>query len=244
MSLTIDILLLFIIIFILTIVQSVFGVGLLLFGTPTLLLLDYSFIETLSCLTPCSIMVSSLQVHSKWNQIKLYRFNVFYYLLPMVVIGLLIILYIPVINIYLIIGLMLLLNSFVRLLPSLNESIGNFLAKNFKIGMAIIGLIHGLTNLGGAPLVAITNSIFNKKITIQSNIAYAYLTMALVQVLILIITDEFIFNVIVLFLPFFSGLVYFSVGKYAFDNINELFYKNLMTFFILLYGLFMIYNSF
>src|SRR6266853_3469989 len=47
-----------------SIVQSVFGVGLLLFGTPTLLLTGMAFPLVLTYLLPCSIVVSSLQVAS------------------------------------------------------------------------------------------------------------------------------------------------------------------------------------
>ena len=48
----------FIIIFILSIFQSVFGVGLLLFGTPVFLMLDYDFISTLVTILPVSIIIS------------------------------------------------------------------------------------------------------------------------------------------------------------------------------------------
>ena len=44
-----------------SVVQSVFGVGLLVFGTPTLLLAGYSFEETLAYLLPCSMAISALQ---------------------------------------------------------------------------------------------------------------------------------------------------------------------------------------
>ena len=54
----------------------------------------------------------------------------------------------------------------------------------------MVGFIHGLTNLGGAPLVAITTGIYNKKTKVQANIAYAYLTMAAVQTIILIATGS------------------------------------------------------
>ncbi len=243
MDITTDTALLFFVIIIFSLVQSLFGVGLLLFGTPTLLLLDYSFMETLSFLIPCSITISILQVYNQWSQISLYRVNIFFYLLPMVAFGLTIILYISEVNLFLIIGVMLLLTSFVRLNASLNRSIGKILAENFRFGLLIIGLIHGLTNLGGAPLVAITSNIYKRKIQIQSNIAYAYLTMALVQLIILIITGEFVSSAMVLVLPFFSGLVYLVIGTYVFENATDIFYKNLMTFFIFLYGIFIIYSS-
>ena len=244
MDITTDTTLLFFVIIIFSLIQSLFGVGLLLFGTPTLLLLDYSFVETLSFLIPCSIVISILQVYNQWSQIDLYRLNVFYYLLPMAALGLTIILYVPEVNLFLIIGVMLLLTSFVRLHASFNRLVGKILAENFRSGLLMIGLIHGLTNLGGAPLVAITSTIFNKKVQIQSNIAYAYFTMALVQLSILVITGEFVYSIIILVLAFFSGLVYLSIGKYVFENATDIFYKNILTFFIFLYGVLLISNSF
>ena len=240
----IDILLLFVIIIILTVAQSVFGVGLLLFGTPSLLLLGYSFTETLSYLLPCSITVSILQVYSNWTQIGTYRFNVFFYLLPMVALGLSIILYTSAFNLYLIIGTMLLVTSVVRFFPQLDDLLGAILANNFKFGLAVIGLVHGLTNLGGAPLVAITSSIYNKKTRIQPNIAYAYLTMALIQIIVLAIVGDFIFSVLLFLLPVCSAIVYLVVGKYAFERTNETYFKNLMTLIIFSYGLLLIYNAF
>ena len=44
--------------------QSIFGVGLLLFGTPTLLYYNYSFSETLFILLPISITISTIQFFS------------------------------------------------------------------------------------------------------------------------------------------------------------------------------------
>ena len=43
------------------IIQSVFGVGLLLFGTPSLLILGYDFANTINILMPISITISTLQ---------------------------------------------------------------------------------------------------------------------------------------------------------------------------------------
>ena len=49
------------IITILIIVQSIFGVGLLLFGTPSFLLLGYDFANTINILMPVSILISLIQ---------------------------------------------------------------------------------------------------------------------------------------------------------------------------------------
>ena len=48
----------FIIILFLCFFQSIFGVGLLLFGTPTFLLIGYDFVTTLAYILPLSITIS------------------------------------------------------------------------------------------------------------------------------------------------------------------------------------------
>ena len=50
-----------IIITFLLIIQSIFGVGLLLFGTPSFLILGYDFASTINILMPVSITISGLQ---------------------------------------------------------------------------------------------------------------------------------------------------------------------------------------
>ena len=50
-----------IVIIFLIIIQSIFGVGLLLFGTPSFLILGYDFASTINILMPVSITISVLQ---------------------------------------------------------------------------------------------------------------------------------------------------------------------------------------
>ena len=223
-----------------TIVQSVFGVGLLVFGTPTLLLMGYSFPETLSYLLPASIVVSFLQVYNNWNQIILYRINVIFYILPMVVIGLLLVIYYFNFNLHLAIGLMLLFISLTRFSEELNKSLESYLSNNYRLGFILTGLIHGLTNLGGAPLVIITNGLYKNKKEIQPNIAYAYLFMAVIQIVVLIITETFVFSFVVLIFPILASIIYLCLGNFIFDFTSEKFYYNIMTFFILFYGLILV----
>ena len=226
-----------------TIVQSVFGVGLLVFGTPTLLLMGYSFPETLSYLLPASIVVSFLQVYKNWNQIILYRINVIFYILPMVVIGLLLVTYYFNFNLHLAIGLMLLFISLTRFSEQLNKSLELYFSNNYKLGFLFTGFIHGLTNLGGAPLVIITNGIYRSKKEIQPNIAYAYLFMAVIQIILLIIMKKFVFTQEVLLFPIVSGIIYLFLGNHIFEFTSEKFYYNLMTYFILGYGLLLVFKS-
>ena len=64
--------------------QSVFGIGLLVFGTPTYLLLGYSFAETLSILVPVSITISFYQIYFARKILiilKLIILNIVYHLI-------------------------------------------------------------------------------------------------------------------------------------------------------------------
>ena len=225
-----------------TVIQSIFGVGLLVFGTPTLLLLDYSFYEALSYLLPCSIIVSLLQLRNGWFQVQIYKLAVIQYMLPAVVLGLVLIIYYLTINLNLIVGSMLILTSLARLFSNINSKLENFLGRYFRLGFVITGLIHGLTNLGGASLVIITNYIYSDKGQIQANIAYAYLFMALSQLIVLLFTSSFLFSLNVLLLPFISGAIYIYFGSYIFNLSSDKFYYNLMSSLILVYGFLLIFK--
>ena len=45
-----------------TVIQSIFGVGILVFGTPILLSLDYNLMTSLGILLPSSLLVSVIQI--------------------------------------------------------------------------------------------------------------------------------------------------------------------------------------
>ena len=52
------------IITILSFVQSVLGIGLLVLGTPTLILMNYSFFETMAIILPSSIAISLISIEN------------------------------------------------------------------------------------------------------------------------------------------------------------------------------------
>ena len=189
-----------------TIIQSFFGVGLLVFGTPTLLLLDYSFFEALSYLLPSSVIVSLKKKKNGWFRIQVYKSAVLLYMLPGVVFGLVLVVYYLTLNLNLLIGSMLLLTFSARFFNSINTKLEKFLGYYLNSGFFLTGFIHGLTNLGGAPLVIITNSIYKDKKKIQVNVAYAYMFMALSQLIVLIVTSNFLFSSNFLLLPIISDV--------------------------------------
>ena len=73
-----------------SVIQSVFGVGVLLFGTPVLLLLGYDFINALSVLLPISIAINCLQIikHFRFIDTDFYK-KVLLYSIPLVILCLL-----------------------------------------------------------------------------------------------------------------------------------------------------------
>ena len=239
---SIDFILILGVIIFFTIIQSIFGVGLLVFGTPTLLLLDYSFFEALSYLLPSSVTVSLLQLRSSWFKIRVYKLAVLQYMLPGVVFGLVSVIYFLTINLNLVIGSMLLLTFSARFFHNVNIKLENFLGYYFRPGFFLTGFIHGLTNLGGALLVIITNSIYKDKKEIQANIAYAYMFMALSQLVVLFLTSNFLFTFDFLLLPTISAIIYTYFGKYIFNLSSDKFYFDLMSFFILIYGILLIFK--
>jgi len=162
----------------------------------------------------------------------------------MVAFGLLFVFFVSGADISLLLGITLFLIFIVRLSDKFNDALQSLFSNNFRISLALIGFIHGLTNLGGGPLVVITNGIYDRKIEIQVNIAYAYLTMAIVQIIILMGISEFSFNLITLILPIFSFIIYLFMGEYVFESTSESAYENLLSFLIFIFSLLLIRDHF
>ena len=239
-----DIFLILLIISFFTVIQSLFGVGLLVFGTPTLLLMGYDFIEALTYLLPSSFVISLCQVYPNQHFLDRYKFDVFIFLLPMLVVGLLLIMHTSWISLNFFIGLILLFTFLSRFFTSIELVLGHFLSKYYRLGLSIIGFIHGMTNLGGAPLLILTNGLYDNKKRIQINVAYAYLLMALVQIIVLFLNGSFAVDFLFLSSPLISVGIFLFLGRRVFDSTSEIFYRNLMTFFILIYGLLLVSQSF
>ena len=87
---------LIIIIVLYSIVQSFYGVGILLLGTPTLIYFEYTFIDTLNILIPPSITISIIQIfttgiNKNKNNLIIYKKNFLLLCLPSIFCGLFIV---------------------------------------------------------------------------------------------------------------------------------------------------------
>ncbi len=166
-------------------IQSLFGVGVLLFGTPLLLVLGYDFVTTLTTLLPISLAINLVQVGKHYEHIDraFYR-NILLFTIPPVMLCLLLVTKLKI-NIGIAVGLFLIVVALKNIQPRVNDLIES-LVRYEKSYFAAMGIVHGLTNLGGSLLTALIHSKHYEKDVARVTTAASYGTFALFQILTLI----------------------------------------------------------
>ena len=233
-----------IVIFFTSIIQSVFGTGVLLFGTPILLLIGYTFENTLAILLPTSILINLFQIKDNYKNIdkKFYK-NLILFCLPLIIITL----YIANLNLFkanIFIGIFLIIISTQIYLDSIKKIL-KYLLTHEPQYLIIMGVLHGLTNLGGTLL---SGAILSKDLSKNSKrvtIAISYFSMALIQVatLILLINPGIFINKIY---PLYSVLglaIFFIVEKYFYPSVNEKMYYKYSNVFLFTIGVLLIFYN-
>jgi hypothetical protein len=163
-----------------SVVQSIFGVGVLLFGTPILLLLGYGFVDALGVLLPVSVAISTLQVIRHYEDIDtdFYK-NVLVYSIPLVVLFLVVVTTVRI-NISLVIGPLLIFVAMKNFSTAI-EKILQSVVRYEKLYLMTMGLVHGLSNLGGSMLTVIIYSKHYPKNKTRVTAAASYATVASCQ---------------------------------------------------------------
>jgi len=231
-----DIYVLFLIIIIFSVFQSCLGVGLLLFGTPTLIILGYSYVETLWIILPSSIVISLTQVLFDRDLIQAKK-SIFLLTIPALTIGLIIILLSGgLVNVSKIVGIGLLIVASIRQSKVLNAYLSNNISSRTSIYLIFTGLIHGLSNMGGGPLSVLMSSLHNSKSVIRVNIAYVYLFFGISQIIILTIFQLKVFEVNYLVFPIVAIMSYFFIGKPLSNYIDDNKYQSFITIIVFIYG--------
>ena len=232
-----DIYVLFLIIIIFSVFQSCLGVGLLLFGTPTLIILGYSYVETLWIILPSSIVISLTQVLFDRDLIQAKK-SIFLLTVPALTIGLIIILLSgDLVNVSKIVGIGLLIVASIRQSKVLNAYLSNNISSRTSIYLIFTGLIHGLSNMGGGPLSVLMSSLHKSKSVIRVNIAYVYLFFGISQIIILTIFQLKVFEVNYLVFPIVAIMSYFFIGKPLSNYIDDNKYQSFITIMVFIYGL-------
>lgn len=171
-----------IVIFLISICQGVFGVGILVIGTPTLILLGYPFLDILQLLLPISVLVSLLQILELRHFIRVNWLSKNLALsLIGVIVGLIYANNHDKSTILIVISIIYL--SLIFRLYGFNINMVNKL-RSSGITYLLLGVFHGYTNLGGSLLPVIVEDQDNKNTKI-CNIAIIYLLFALVQLIVL-----------------------------------------------------------
>jgi len=215
-------------------IQSIFGVGVLLFGTPLLLIMEYSFIEALILLLPLSILINLFQIRGNiYNIDKSVYFKVLIYSVPLIIVFLYII-STRDIDVTGIIGVFLIIIAF-------KSKIVNQLLSFDKLYFLIMGIIHGLTNLGGALLTAKVFYLDLNKHQKRTTIAISYLTFAIFQLLTLIFLDKISNNYLLLVEYTGLGLMtYFIVNRFIFSTLSNKDYEIYFSIFLIASGILLI----
>lgn len=217
--------LIFLLIIVLSTFQTIAGVGILVLGTPILILQGFDIVEVMIFLLPLSIFNSTI------NFFYLYRFKegikidikmgkyFFFICLPSVFVGLFFLeKFMDYINFNLLICFVI---WFVLILSYLNNE-KSFSENLKKIIIFVTGLLHGVTNSGGSLLSLLIINSYNKDVDYKRfQIIFFYLFLATFQLfsIIFIFKREYLqdFN----FYYIFSTFIGIIIGNYLANRIND-----------------------
>ena len=244
----IDFYLIYILFFIIIFVQSIVGVGVLVIGTPVLLIFGFEFKQVLSMLLPISILTSfiNLILMTKTNK-KKYLIDLvlvkdfFIICTPSIFIGIYLVkLFEDSINFGIIVGIIILISLTIKLLYEKKFLYHTSKLKN--ISLIVIGIVHGLSNSGGSILLLIKGSL-KKKRDARYDITYFYFLLASVQYIIFLYYFEMYleakyFTHIIILILLGSGVSNLVIGK-----INDSIFKNLINFIIAISSLILLFKS-
>jgi uncharacterized membrane protein YfcA len=226
----------YLLILVLAIVQSLFGVGILLFGTPILMLLGYQYQEALLYLLPASAALSWSQV---WDmrQYKLdggYRKLFLMICLPCLLLGMwLTQTYDLKIQIKIGITIMLFVAFVLRSSSRLRLRLQRIMRKRLKFALGSMGLIHGLSNMGGSVLTPLVSSLYPEKNKVLAGVSFDYAFMATFQLAVLILMQGHKFFAHYLVGSVISLSVRYLIGKRVFKFTKDVYYQKLINGFIL-----------
>jgi uncharacterized membrane protein YfcA len=222
-----------------SLVQSIFGMGVLIFGTPMLLLLGHDFVDAISALVPASFAISLLQLATSHKERVSVSWHLYLPCLPAIGLGLWIVrsgdigdwIHFPI-------GAVLLLSAGLRLWSKPHDWLAATLQKHSMLYHGVMGLVHGLTNLGGALLAILATGRHREKDAIRYTVAYYYAAFGAIQI-VLIATllgeaEQLLHN-----LPMagIAAAVYLAIGNRLFRVTANRIYHYGLTLFILAYGI-------
>jgi len=218
-------------------IQSIFGVGVLLFGTPLLMLQGYNFFQAVIVLLPISLLINLSQIAKDHKSVNIDCYKkIIVYTIPSIVIFLTV-LNETKINIGLLISVLLLLVAAKDFSTRVNNFV-NLVVRHEKSYFILMGIVHGLTNLGGSLLTVAVHSKGYEKRTARATVAASYATFATFQIVTLFFSNfDMDIKLSTIALSMSVGLTMFIVtDKIVYANIASENYRRLFAAFIFLSG--------
>lgn len=203
--------------------QSIVGVGVLVLGTPFLLILNFNIIEVFFILLPISIITSLSNLiiislsNKKLDKSTYKEFKKFFYIcIPSIFMGLLILKFFEdFINFKILVSVVIVFSLILVIFRDRIKYRINF----FRISiLSIVGIVHGITNSGGT-LMSLALSANNKKEYARLNTTFFYLILAIFQYLL----TTFVF---------FNDLIYYKDLKLILILVLGIFLGNLINYFL------------
>ena len=227
-----------------SIVQSIFGIGLLVFGTPTLLLMGYGYLEVLGILAPASFVISIVQVGTNFKRVKNVSAALYWLCLPFIGFGL----WISQINtishfLNILVGSVLGISAILRVSPITNSKMPGFVIRHSTPYHLLMGLVHGLTNLGGSLLIILASCLSSSKEQIRFTVAYYYLLFSTVQMALLVgMLGQLEVILSNLYLAVISVSIYFLIGNRIFVRASEPKFDKALSVLMAVYAILIIFN--
>lgn len=220
-------------------VQSLFGVGVLLFGTPILILIGYDFIDILSILLPISISINFLQIIiHRTNIDKDFYKKIVIYTAPGIVIFTFLVTQVSI-NMSLIIGFFLLFVALKNFYQKIDELLKSMVYDE-RLYLVILGIVHGLTNLGGSLLVAIIHTKNYQRDIARTTTAMSYATFAIFQMATLTFLQKLDISRQIVTYLLAGVLAFILIEKFVYTKIDNERYRLVFAIFLFSSGLLLI----
>jgi uncharacterized membrane protein YfcA len=253
--------------FVCSLIQSLFGVGLLLFGTPALMTLcGLSFSTSLSILIPSSLTVNILQIRSakQFSKANLpsdplegLNFKTFFMVItPAIALGMLLLNHFSLdeqikdgeiswIKIFM--SALLLFGLGCRHYKKMNLTIQTYARRHQALWLMFMGLCHAVTNLGGALLTLYMSALYkepNNKEKLQHGVALGYFIMCASQGIVLAALSQFENISLWWPAPVLASATYLTLGRRGFNLASGQVFHWLLSLFMLTFAGLLAYQAF
>jgi uncharacterized membrane protein YfcA len=223
--------------------QSLFGVGVMIFGTPLLMLVGLPFLDILRVLLPVSLVINALQVFVGWKHIQWRTVKSFVILaLPLAIVGTMFLMFF--LTELTLLPFFIALYLWVVTIGFYFQAFPNLIIKLLsreKLYLGFMGLIHGLTNLGGPLLSAYVMAKFDDKQQSRATTAICYALLVNVQIFTLSSSDfEFYPSLQKGLTLLLAVLVFLVINQWFFLRLTNQKFKTIFGFVLLLMSLLLI----